>query len=183
MSDPYLVQFTFTIKENMPKDMKKLLLYLFTDYYEKYYPEKNPDYSKEICPLLEKYEPIMDFWSSDCYHNIDLQHCQLESNEVYDLDTRDTWDKDSIYAKDRSLRPINLGISIITLPRSKEYIDNFLKLVGPYIGSHTPTIGIATWDCDDVCYYYYFDFSTSAIKCHEIKTDSCDELIVERNEL
>lgn len=41
MSSSYLCQFSFKIDVNMPKDMKILLLYFFTDYYEKYFPENN----------------------------------------------------------------------------------------------------------------------------------------------
>ena len=40
MSDPSLVQISFKIKPEMPYDMKKFILSAFTDYYEKYYPEK-----------------------------------------------------------------------------------------------------------------------------------------------
>ena len=53
MSDPSLVQITFKIKPEMPKDMKRFILYAFTDYYETYYPDKQVTY-EEYLELREK---------------------------------------------------------------------------------------------------------------------------------
>ena len=75
MSDPSLVQITFKIKPEMPKDMKRFILYAFTDYYKTYYPDKEVTY-EEYLKLREKYPVIGDLDHNDAYHNVDKQNCQ-----------------------------------------------------------------------------------------------------------
>lgn len=148
MSDPFLVQFTFVINREMPKDMKTLILYLFTDYYEKYYPNKTPDFQNIILPLYKKYPPISDMCRNDCYHNAEFQIYHLPVSDVYDLDTEEYYDSGYNETGEH-----NIGISILSLPRNEQVIDDFLKIVGPYIFTEHQTIGIATWDVGDICYY------------------------------
>ena len=88
MSDPSLVQISFKIKPEMPYDMKKFILSAFTDYYEKYYPEKILDV-EECLRLRELYPVIGDLARNDAYHNIDMQICQLDSWDVYDIDNNE----------------------------------------------------------------------------------------------
>lgn len=60
MSDPSLVQITFKIKPEMPYDMKKLILALFTDYFN-YYPEKADDESASFKPIYRHRKWKEDF--------------------------------------------------------------------------------------------------------------------------
>ena len=85
MSDPSLVQISFKIKPEMPKDMKKYILDAFTDYY-KYYPNKQPSH-EEYLQLMEKYPEICAMHRNDAYHNVDFQTCNLSEYDLYDLDT------------------------------------------------------------------------------------------------
>lgn len=151
MSDPFLVQFTFRINREMPKDMKTLILYLFTDYYEKYYPNKKPDFLTVVIPLYKKYPVILDMCRNDCYHNVEFKTCHLAISDVYDLDTEKYYNDDYTEIMNHTI-----GISIVSLPRSEKIIDDFLKTIEPYISSKNSTIGITTWDCGNLCYYYYY---------------------------
>lgn len=173
MSNPCLVQFTFKIKSNMPTDMKKFLLFAFTNYYTEHYPAKKPDHKTDIVPLFEKYPQILDMWRNDAYHNVDLQTCQLDSFDLYDIDTNETLDKDN----ENEQLPL-IGISIISLPRSIYRVDDFLRLIAPYITSHYPTIGIVTLDSDEEeCYYYYF--KNGYIKKQLLNAQENDEIVCE----
>lgn len=163
MSDPYLTQISFKIDNSMPKDMKMLLLYLFTDYYITYYPNKEPDFETVIKPLYEKYPAINFMFRNDCYHNVSVQLCQLDKDDVYDIDDEN---KESYKS---------MGVCITSLPRSIDDVDNFFKTIGQYIYSSVPTLGIATLDYGNVCYYYYtngFEISKHLINIDSNKDET-----------
>lgn len=181
MSDPSLVQITFKIKPEMPKDMKKLILACFTDYYTKYYPNKIKD--DDIRELGEKYPAIYDLERNDAYHNVNFQVCQLSKYDVYDLDTNELleqrgWFEDENGNKIEEDNPLpDIGISILSLPRRPETVDDFFKLVGPYIVSLVQTIGICHhYDYGKTVSYYYFDRKGN-IRKHMIKIDDSDEIL------
>lgn len=181
MSDPSLVQITFKIKPEMPKDMKKLILTCFTDYYTKFYPNKIND--DDIRELGKKYPAIYDLERNDAYHNVDFQVCQLSKYDVYDLDTNELfeqlgWFEDENGNKIEEDNPLpDIGISILSLPRSPETVDEFFKLVGPYIISLVQTIGICHhYDYGKTVSYYYFDKENN-IRKHMIKTNENDEIL------
>lgn len=172
MSDPSLVQISFKIKPEMPKDMKRFILYLTTDYYNTYYKDKKPSH-KEYMELMNKYEVIRDLIRNDCYHNIDQQICQLDRSDVYDLDTNEIlYDECHWVDKDGNSIPNptpSIGICITTLPRRPETVDKFFKLVGPYIYSEVCTLGICHYsDYGKTVAYYYMD-KLGNIKKHMIK--------------
>jgi len=182
MSDPSLVQITFKIKPEMPKDMKKLILAYFTDYYIKYYPDKTID-RKEWTKLIKKYDTISDLYRNDAYHNVDFQRCQLSTWDVYDLDTNELFEKRGWFEDENGNKieednPLpDIGISILSLPRRPETLDEFFKLVGPYIKSLVTTIGICHYyDYGKTVAYYYFDRKGN-IRKHVIKTDDSDEIL------
>ncbi len=177
MSDPVLVQFTFQIQKTMPKDMKKLILYLFTDYYDFYYNNKKPS-DKEISSLRRKYPEIDNLYRNDCYHNIGLQECHLEEWDVYDLDTNIFFNKNKEINKDHDC-DYAIGISIISLPRNFDIVDNFLIKVASYIKSSVSTIGIATLDYGFNSYYYYFDKDRN-IRKQIFQPNDSDKIIYER---
>ena len=154
MSDPSLCQITFEIKENMPEDMKKFILWSFTDYYEKYEAEPSDEEIEELC---KKYPEIDALNRNDGYHNVQQQKCQL-----------DHFDVENDYP---------LGVSIISLPRSTSRVDDFFALVGDYIRSSVCTLGIVhDTDYLPTCYYYYFDES-KRIRKHCIETSVHDTII------
>lgn len=181
MSDPSLVQISFKIKPEMPYDMKRLILYAFTDYYE-YYPDKKVTY-KEYLELREKYPVIGDLNRNDAYHNVDKQNCQLDIFTVYDLDTLEIL-HDNGHWLDENGNEIpnatpNIGVCITSLPRRPETLDEFLKLVGPYITSEVCTLGIQHfYDYGKTVAYYYID-DKGCIKKHIIKTSKKDETLLE----
>lgn len=182
MSDPSLVQISFKIKPEMPYDMKKFILSAFTDYYEKYYPEKTLDV-EECLRLRELYPVIGDLARNDAYHNIDMQICQLDSWDVYDIDNNEiSHDNGHWLDEDGNEIPNdipNIGVSIISLPRNQETVDEFLKLVGPYVYSEVSTIGICHYyDYGKTVAYYYID-DKGCIKKHIIKTSKKDETLLE----
>jgi len=186
MSDPSLVQITFKIKPEMPKDMKKLILACFTDYYIKYYPNKIKD--DDIRELGEKYPAIYDLERNDAYHNVDFQVCQLSKYDIYDLDTNELfeplgWFEDENGNKIEEDNPLpDIGISILSLPRRPETVDDFFKLVGPYIVSLVQTIGICHhYDYGKTVSYYYFDKKNN-IRKHVIKTNKNDEILYNSNQ-
>ena len=73
----------------------------------------------------------------------------------------------------------NIGVSIISLPRNPETVDEFLKLVGPYVYSEVSTIGICHYyDYGKTVAYYYID-GKGCIKKHIIKTSKKDETLLE----
>ena len=181
MSDPSLVQVTFKIKSEMPKDMKKLILACFTDYYIKYYPNKIKD--DDIRNLGKKYPAIYDLERNDAYHNVDFQICQLSKYDIYDLDTNELfeprgWFDDENGNKIEEDNPLpDIGISIISLPRYTDDIDNFFKLIGPYITSCVSTLGIChNRDYGHECYFYYID-NKGNIRKHLIKQEISDEML------
>lgn len=180
MSDPSLVQITFKIKPEMPKDMKRFILYAFTDYYETYYPDKEVTH-EEYLELREKYPVIYDLNRNDAYHNVEKQTCQLDMYSVYDLDTLEIL-HDIGHWLDENGNKIpndtpNIGVSITSLPRRHDTIDEFLKLVGPYITSEVYTLGIChNYDYGKTVAYYYID-DKGCIKKHIIKTSKKDEAL------
>ena len=161
MSDPSLVQITFKIKPEMPKDMKRFILYAFTDYYETYYPDKVVN---------------------DAYHNVDKQNCQLDKYTVYDLDTLEILHDNGHWLDENGNEIPNdtpdIGICITSLPRRPETLDEFFKLVGPYITSEICTLGIQHfYDYGKIVAYYYID-DKGCIKKHIIKTSEKDETLI-----
>lgn len=179
MSDPSLVQITFKIKPAMPYDMKKLILALFTDYFN-YYPEKADD--EEICKISAKYPVIAKLYRNDAYHNVQQQVCQLDTFFLYDIDTEDRYEKVGCWLDDNGNdipNPLpNIGVSIISLPRTPDIVEQFLELVAPYIDSETCTIGIQHYsDYGKIVAYYYID-DDGNIRKHMIRIDkNNDELI------
>lgn len=161
MSDPCLVQINFRIKPEMPYDMKKLILALFTDYYETYYPDKSLS-QEEYNKLRDKYETISNLCRNDAYHNIEFQTYKLDEYEVYDLDTLEVYEELGYFLDDNG-NPIpnptpSIGIGITSLPRRPETVEEFLELVGPYIYSTVSTIGICHYfDYGTTVAYYYID--------------------------
>lgn len=183
MSDPSLVQITFKIKPEMPKDMKKLILACFTDYYTKYYPNKIKD--DDIRELGEKYPAIYDLERNDAYHNVDFQVCQLDMYTVYDLDTLEILHDVGHWLDDNGNEIPNdtpdIGVCITSLPRRPETLDEFFKLVGPYITSEVCTLGIQHfYDYGKTVAYYYID-DKGCIKKHIIKTTKTDEILYDNN--
>lgn len=182
MSDPSLVQISFKIKPEMPKDMKRFILLAFTNYYIKYYPEKMPS-MEECIKLREKYNPILSLNRNDAYHNIEQQTYVLDEYEVYDLDTLEIL-HDNGHWLDENGNEIpndipNIGVCITSLPRRPETLDEFLKLVGPYITSEVCTLGIQHFfDYGKTVAYYYID-DKGCIKKHIIKTSKKDETLWE----
>lgn len=185
MSDPSLVQISFKIKPEMPYDMKKFILSAFTDYYEKYYPKKTLSV-EECLRLRELYPVIGDLTRNDAYHNIDFQTCQLDEWFVYDIDNNEIL-HDEMHRLDENGNEIpndipKLGVSIVSLPRNPEVVDEFLKLVGPYIYSEVSTIGICHYyDYGKTVAYYYFDKKNNICK-HMIKTNKNDEILYDNNQ-
>ena len=180
MSDPSLVQITFKIKPDMPKEMKQLILYYFTDYYRKYYPNKELGLS-DLCNSKDEYSVIGDLFRNDAYHNVILQQCTLDPSDVYDLDTGEILNDDCHFLDDNGNiipNPIpNIGVSIISLPRRPETVDEFFKLVGPYIDSEVCTLGIChNYDYGKVVAYYYMD-KLGNIKKHMIQRAPEDEVL------
>ena len=181
MSDPSLVQISFKIKPEMPKDMKKLILACFTDYYTKYYPNKIKD--DDIRELGKKYPAVYDLERNDAYHNVDFQTYNLSEYDLYDLDTLEVY-KELGHFLDDNGNPIpnptpSIGIGITSLPRRPETLDEFLKLVGPYITSEVCTLGIQHfYDYGKTVAYYYID-DKGYIKKHIIKTSKKDETLWE----
>lgn len=161
MSDPSLVQISFKIKPEMPKDMKRFILYAFTDYYETYYPDKKVTH-EEYLELREKYPVICDLNRNDAYHNVDKQNCQLDMFTVYDLDTLEILHDNGHWLDENGNEIPNntpdIGVCITSLPRRPETLDEFLKLVGPYITSEVCTLGIQHfYDYGKTVAYYYID--------------------------
>ena len=71
----------------------------------------------------------------------------------------------------------DIGISILSLPRRPETVDDFFKLVGPYVVSLVQTIGICHhYDYGKTVSYYYFDKENN-IRKHMIKTNENDEIL------
>lgn len=179
MSDPSLVQITFKIKPEMPKDMKRFILYLATDYYD-YYENKKPSH-EEYLELMDKYPVIRDFIRNDSYHNVDFQYCKLSKYDLYDLDTLEILNDEGHWLDDNG-NPIpnptpSIGISIISLPRNPGTADEFFKLVGPYIDSEVCTLGIChNYDYGKTVAYYYMD-KLGNIKKHMIQRAPEDETI------
>lgn len=156
MSDPSFINITFKIKPNMPEDMKSLILYCFTNYYTKYFPEQKPS-EEEYRRLVYKYPEIKDLCRNDAYHNVDFQVCQIKPP---------TSEKDYI------------GVSIISLPRFSNVLDKFFALVGPYINSAVHTFGIMEEDdWSQQTWYYYIDVSNGCIKKHLIKVEDDDPVV------
>ena len=164
MSDPSFVHISFKIKPEMPSGMKQYLLLAFTDYYTKYFPDQKPT-QEEIEKLTREYEPIATLWRNDVYHNVGFQRCQL-----------DPWDME---------RPTNpdfpeidtVGISITTLPRLSSTIENFFKLVGPYITSSVCSLGYQHEDdYGQTADYFYFD-NDGNIRKKVLKPANEDEVI------
>ena len=185
MSDPSLVQISFKIKPEMPYDMKKFILSAFTDYYEKYYPEKTLSV-EECLRLRELYPAIGDLARNDAYHNIDMQICQLDVYDVYDLDTLEILHDNGHWLDENGNEIPNdtpaIGVCITSLPRRPETLDEFLKLVGPYITSEVCTLGIQHfYDYDKTVAYYYID-DKGYIKKHIIKTSKKDEILYNNNQ-
>ena len=181
MSDPSLVQITFKIKPEMPKDMKRFILYAFTDYYKTYYPDKEVTY-EEYLKLREKYPVIGDLDHNDAYHNVDKQNCQLDKYTVYDLDTLEILHDNGHWLDENGNEIPNntpdIGICITSLPRRPETLDEFFKLVGPYITSEVCTLGIQHfYDYGKIVAYYYMD-DKGCIKKHIIKTSKKDETLI-----
>ena len=186
MSDPSLVQITFKIKPEMPKDMKRFILSAFTDYYEKYYPDKALSI-EECLRLRELYPVIGDLARNDTYHNVDFQTCHLDMYDVYDLDTLEILDDNGHWLDDNGNEIPNdtpdIGVCITSLPRRPETLDEFLKLVGPYITSEVCTLGIQHfYDYGKTVAYYYID-NKGCIKKHVIKTTKKDEMLWENKYL
>lgn len=185
MSDPSLVQISFKIKPEMPKDMKRLILSCFTDYYEKYYPDKKVTH-EEYLELREKYPIIGDLNRNDAYHNVDFQTCNLSEYDLYDLDTLEILHDEGHWLDDEG-NPIpndtpSIGVSITALPRRPETVDGFFKLVGPYIYSEVCTLGIChNYDYGKTVAYYYID-DKGYIKKHIIKTSKKDEILYDNNQ-
>ena len=182
MSDPSLVQISFKIKPEMPYDMKKFILSAFTDYYEKYYPDKKVTH-EEYLELREKYPVISDLNHNDAYHNVDQQNCQLDMYTVYDLDTgktlNDYWHQLDENGNEIPNATPDIGICITSLPRRPDTLDEFLKLIGPYITSEVCTLGIQHfYDYGKTVAYYYID-DKGYIKKHIIKTSKKDETLWE----
>lgn len=180
MSDPSLVQISFKIKPEMPYDMKKFILSAFTDYYEKYYPEKVLNV-EECLRLRELYPAIGDLARNDAYHNIDMQICQLDSWDVYDIDNNEILHDDGHWLDEDGNEIPNdipsIGVSIISLPRNPETVDEFLKLVGPYIYSEVSTIGICHYyDYSKTVAYYYMD-ELGNVKKHMIQIAPEDKIV------
>lgn len=180
MSDPSLIQITFKIKPEMPKDMKKLILMCFTNYYTEYYQSKTLTH-EEYLKLGEKYPAIFELDRCDAYHNVINQQCQLDPLEVYDLDTGKILN-DDCHLLDTDGNPVpnptpSIGICITTLPRHPETLDEFFKLVGPYIDSEVCTLGIQHfYDYGETVAYYYID-KLGNIKKHMIQRAPEDETI------
>lgn len=161
MSDPSLVQITFKIKPDMPKNMKRFILYLATDYYDKYYKDKEPSH-EEYLELMDKYPVIRDLIRNDSYHNVDFQYCKLSKYDLYDLDTLEILHDNGHWLDENGNEIPNntpdIGICITSLPRRPETLDEFLKLVGPYITSEVCTLGIQHfYDYGKTVAYYYID--------------------------
>lgn len=179
MSDPSLVQITFKIRPEMPKDMKRFILYLATDYYD-YYENKKPSH-EEYLELMTKYYPIRELIHNDAYHNIDQQICVLDEYDLYDLDTLEILHDDGHWLDDNGNKIPNntpdIGICITSLPRRPEALDEFFKLVGPYIYSEVCTLGIChNYDYGKTVAYYYMD-KLGNIKKHMIQRAPEDETI------
>lgn len=160
MSDPSLVQISFKIKPEMPKDMKRFILYLATDYYD-YYENKKPSH-EEYLELMDKYPVIRDLIRNDSYHNVDFQYCKLSKYDLYDLDTLEILHDNGHWLDENGNEIPNntpdIGVCITSLPRRPETLDEFLKLVGPYITSEVCTLGIQHfYDYGKTVAYYYID--------------------------
>lgn len=149
MSDPWLTQLTFELNNDTPYEIKKLMLYLFTDYYEKHYPEKTPTH-EEMLELYEKHKPIINMHRDDCYHNVSLQQCQLDGADLYDIDTGE-------YKLDymQDIGNHSIGFSIVSLPRSLSRVIEFFEYMAPYIWSRNPILGIVTSDLGHSYLFYY----------------------------
>ena len=158
MSDPSFINITFQIKPNMPEDMKTLILYCFTDYFEKYFPDKKPS-NETYNKLIDKYPEIADLYRGDVYHNVGLQRCQLKEFHIFNKS--------------------NIGLSIISLPSFSNALDKFFALVGPYIDSSVNTFGIMEEDdWSKQTWYYYIDSDNGCIKKHLIKVEDDDIVVV-----
>lgn len=181
MSNPSLVQISFKIKPDMPKEMKRFILYLATDYYSKYYKDKEPSH-EEYLELMDKYPIIRDIIHNDCYHNVDFQICELDTADVYDLDTGEILYDEGHWLDDKGNEIPNdtpsIGICITSLPKRPETVDGFFKLVGPYIYSEVSTLGIChCFDFGDECNYYYRDH-LGRIRKHIIRIDNSNDEIL-----
>ena len=180
MSDPSLVQITFKIKPEMPKDMKKLILALFTNYFD-YYPNKiNSD--EEIDRICDRYPVIADLDRNDSYHNVNQQRCQLDTYDLYDLDTEERYEEVGHWLDNDGNEipnPVpNIGISIISLPRSANTVEKFLELVAPYIYSETCTLGIQHYsDYGKTVAYYYID-DERHIRKYMIETNKNNDKLI-----
>ena len=180
MSDPSLVQISFKIRPEMPKDMKRFILSAFTDYYETYYPNKKVEH-EEYLQLMEKYPAISDMQRNDAYHNVDFQICKLNIYDLYDLDTLEILDDKWHWLNKNGNEIPNdtpyIGVCITSLPRRYDTIDEFLKLVGPYITSEVCTLGIChNYDYGKTVAYYYMD-KLGNIKKHMIQRAPEDEVL------
>ena len=185
MSDPSLVQISFKIKPEMPKEMKQLILYYFTDYYHKYYPDKELGLA-DLCNSKDEYSVIGNLFRNDAYHNVILQQCTLDPLEIYDLDTGEILHDNGHWLDENGNEIPNdtpsIGVCITSLPRRPETLDEFLKLVGPYIYSEVSTIGICHYyDYGKTVAYYYFDKKNNICK-HMIKTNKNDEILYNNNQ-
>lgn len=180
MSDPSLVQITFKIKPDMPKDMKRFILYLATDYYDKYYKDKEPSH-EEYLELMDKYLVIRDLIRNDSYHNVDFQYCKLSKYDLYDLDTLEILHDNGHWLDENDNEIPNntpdIGVCITSLPRRPETLDEFLKLVGPYITSEVCTLGIQHfYDYGKTVAYYYID-KQGHIRKQMIEQKDDDEIL------
>lgn len=185
MSDPSLVQVTFNINPDMPVDMKRAILALFTDYYTKYYPDKDKDI--DWSELSKKYPVISELCRNDSYHNVTLQVCQLDSYYVYDIDTNEFFNKDRGYFLDENGNRIpeeihSLGVSIITLPRYSSTLYEFFKLVGPYISSCVSTLGICHHTDYGTSASYFYQDSHNNIREHVIEIDEIQDNLIYNDE-
>ena len=132
--------------------------------------------------MREKYPVIGDLDHNDAYHNVDKQNCQLDKYTVYDLDTLEILHDNGHWLDENGNEIPNdtpdIGICITSLPRRPETLDEFFKLVGPYITSEVCTLGIQhSYDYGKIVAYYYMD-DKGYIKKHIIKTSKKDETLI-----
>ena len=174
MSNPSLVQITFQITKDMPVDMKKMILYGCTDYYQKYYNDKKPKWN-EYLALSEKYPEIAEMMHNDWNgsHNVEFQRRKLKQEELYDIDTLHRWERSG----DEPFG-YTIGVSILSMPLQPDVIDRFFKLVGSHISSEVSTLGIChCFYFGDECNYYYRDY-LGRIRKHVIRIDNTNDEIL-----
>lgn len=163
MSDPCLVQISFRVNDTMPEEMKKCLLISFTDYYGEHeisVEERNR--------LWDRYPHIRFLCRNDCYHNIEFQKYQLTKSDREQLNT--------------NFKAATIGIGITSLPRSPEDLEDFLKSIGPYIGSTVCSIGYQhIYDFWEGACYYYMD-SKGNIRKKLLIPSNDDEIVYKEQE-